>query len=203
MAKGIFIVVSAPSGTGKSSICNGLMKACPGIKFSVSHTSRAPRPGEQDGKDYFFVSRNEFRQKIKAGEFIEWVENYGQYYGSSRKVVEHVLRSGNDLLFDIEPRGAKKIKETLKGGVYVFILPPSKNELLNRLKKRGHETEDVIEQRFKQAESEIKEISWYDYTIINKDLKKAISQLIAIYSAEKCRRKRLSKEIKQFNDNFR
>ncbi|MDI6742443.1 MAG: guanylate kinase [Smithella sp.] len=202
MAKGLFMVVSAPSGTGKSSICDGLTKACPGIKFSVSHTSRAPRPGEQDGKDYYFVSKKEFQQKIKAGEFIEWVENYSQYYGSSRKEVENVLHSGKDVLFDIEPRGAKKIKETLKGGIYVFILPPSKDELLNRLRKRGHETEDVIQKRFKQAESEIKEISWYDYVIINKDLKMAIRQLIAIYIAEKCRRKRLSKEIKQFNDNF-
>lgn len=202
MAKGLFIVVSAPSGTGKSSICDGLMKACPGINFSVSHTSRAPRLGEKDGKDYFFVSKKEFRQKIKAGEFIEWVENYDQYYGSSRNVVEDVLRSGKDLLFDIEPRGAKKIKETLKGGIYVFILPPSKKELLSRLRKRGHETENVIQKRFQQAESEIKEILWYDYVIINEDLKKAIRQLIAIYVAEKCRRKRLKEEIKHFNDNF-
>jgi guanylate kinase len=202
MDKGLFIVVSAPSGTGKSSICDGLMKVCPGINFSVSHTSRAPRPGEKDGKDYYYVSKKEFQQKIKAGEFIEWVENYGQYYGSSRDVVEGVLHAGKDLLFDIEPRGAKKIKETLKGGIYVFILPPSKKELLNRLRKRGHEAEDVIQKRFRQAESEIKEISWYDYIIINKDLKKAIGQLTAIYVAEKCRRKRLNKEIKYFNDNF-
>jgi len=107
MGKGLFIVVSAPSGTGKSSICRGLLKTHPEIKFSVSHTSRAPRPGEIDGKDYFFISRKEFQQKIQRGEFIEWVKNYGHFYGSSRSAVEQVLKAGQDLLFDVEPRGAK------------------------------------------------------------------------------------------------
>jgi guanylate kinase len=202
MGKGIFIVVSAPSGTGKSSICKSLLKSCPEIKFSVSHTSRAPRPGEIDGKDYFFVSRKEFQQKIQQGEFIEWVKNYGHFYGSSRSAVEKVLKAGQDLLFDVEPRGAKKIKESLRGGIYVFILPPSGEELLKRLRKRGCESEAVIQKRFKQAEREIKEISWYDYIIVNQDLKKAIQQLKAIYMAEKCRKKRLNREIKKIINNF-
>jgi guanylate kinase len=199
MAKGLFIVVSAPSGAGKSSLCQGLMRACPEMKFSVSHTSRPPRPGEEDGKDYYFVSRKEFQRKIAQGEFVEWVENYGYLYGSSRKVMEKFIKEGNDLLLDIEPRGAKKVKQTFRGGVYVFVLPPSRSDLLKRLEKRGHETKEAIQKRFKQAESELKELSWYDYVIFNQDMDKAINQLIAIYVAEKCKRSRLRKEINKFN----
>ena len=126
MSKGLFIVVSAPSGAGKSSICDGLLKAFPEIKFSVSYTSRLPRPGEVDGRDYHFISRQEFQKKIKKGEFIEWVENYGNLYGSSRRYLEDLDKNSGDLLLDIEPRGAKKIRQEFKGGIYVFILPPSK-----------------------------------------------------------------------------
>ena len=200
MAKGIFIIVSAPSGAGKSSLCQRLMQAYPEIKFSVSYTSRHPRPNEVNGKDYHFISREEFQNRIDQGEFIEWVENYGNLYGSSRKVIDELIRDGGDLLLDIEPRGAKNVKKEFKGGVYVFVLPPSRSELLKRLEKRGHETDEAIQKRFKQAESELKEISWYDYVIFNKDLKTAINQLISIYIAEKCKRSRLQNEIKKFNE---
>ena len=198
MAKGLFIVVSAPSGAGKSSLCQRLMQAYPEIKFSVSYTSRTPRPNEVNGKDYYFISREEFQERIDRGEFIEWVENYGNLYGSSRKAMEEFVQDNRDLLLDIEPRGAKKVKKYFDGGVYVFVLPPSRSELLKRLEKRGHETDDVIQKRFKQAESELKEISWYDYIIFNKDLETAVNQLISIYTAEKCKRSRLQNEIKKF-----
>jgi guanylate kinase len=198
MARGLFIVVSAPSGAGKSSICQKLLQACPEIKFSVSYTSRPPRPSEVDGKDYHFISREEFQVRIDQGEFIEWVENYGNLYGSSRKTMEAFLHDGQDLLLDIEPRGARKIKQKFKGGIYVFVLPPSRDELLKRLEGRGYETDKVIQDRFDQAESELKEISWYDYIIINKDLETAVNQLISIYRAEKCKRTRLRSEIKKF-----
>ncbi len=201
MSKGLFIIVSAPSGAGKSSICQGLMKAYPKIEFSVSYTSRSPRPNEVNGKDYYFVSRNEFRKRIKQGRFIEWVENYGHFYGSSRELIEESIQNDTDLLLDVEPRGAKKIKQKFKGGIYVFVLPPSRSELLKRLKKRGHETQDAIQKRFAHAESELIELSWYDYVIFNQDLKKAINQLISIYVAEKCKRSRLRDEIKEFNKN--
>ena len=198
MAKGLFIVVSAPSGAGKSSLCQRLMHDYPEIKFSVSYTSRTPRPNEVNGKDYYFISREEFQERIDRGEFIEWVENYGNLYGSSRKAMEEFIRDGRDLLLDIEPRGAKKVKKEFKGGIYVFILPPSRLELLKRLEKRGHETDEVIQKRFEQADSELKEISWYDYVIFNKDLETAVNQLISIYTAEKCKRSRLQNEIKKF-----
>ena len=198
MAKGLFIVVSAPSGAGKSSLCQRLMQAYPEIKFSVSYTSRTPRPNEVNGKDYYFISREAFQERIDRGEFIEWVENYGNLYGSSRKAMEEFIRDDSDLLLDIEPRGAKKVKKEFKGGIYVFILPPSRLELLKRLEKRGHETDEVIQKRFEQADSELKEISWYDYVIFNKDLETAVNQLISIYTAEKCKRSRLQNEIKKF-----
>ncbi|MGP8152733.1 MAG: guanylate kinase [Smithella sp.] len=198
MAKGFFIVVSAPSGAGKSSLCQRLLHAYPEIKFSVSYTSRPPRPNEVNGKDYHFISSEEFQDRIDQGEFVEWVENYGHLYGSSRNVMKEFIQNGKDLLLDIEPRGAKKIKQEFKGGIYVFVLPPSRSELLKRLEKRGHETDDVIQKRFKQAESELKEISWYNYVIFNEDLETAVNQLISIYIAEKCKRSRLQNEIKKF-----
>ncbi len=198
MAKGIFIIVSAPSGAGKSSLCQRLMQAYPEIKFSVSYTSRPPRPNEVNGKDYHFISRKEFKDRIDQGEFVEWVENYGHLYGSSRNVMKEFIQDGRDLLLDIEPRGAKKIKQEFKGGIYVFVLPPSRSELLKRLEKRGHETDEVIQKRFGQAENELKEISWYDYVIFNEDLETAVNQLISIYVAEKCKRSRLQNEIKKF-----
>jgi len=198
MDKGIFIVVSAPSGTGKSSICQRLLQVCPEIKFSISYTTRLPRPGEVDGKDYFFISRNEFQERIEQGEFAEWTENYGNLYGTSIKVMNDLLAKGEAVLLDIEPRGAKKIKQQFRRGVFVFVLPPSRAELLKRLEERGHETPDVIRTRYAQAERELKEISWYDYVIFNDNLETAAKQLISIYIAQRCKKNNLRIKIKQF-----
>jgi guanylate kinase len=200
MSKGLFMVISAPSGAGKSSICHGLLQAFPEIKFSVSYTSRSPRPNEINGEDYHFISPKEFQKKINKGEFIEWVENYGHFYGSAKKYMNEFNKNDKDLLLDIEPRGARKIKHEFKGGVYVFVLPPTRLDLLKRLEKRGCETKEIIKKRLEQAESELKEISWYDYVIFNKDLEKAVNQLISIYIAEKCKRNRLQNEIKEFKN---
>jgi len=198
MKQGLFLVVSAPSGAGKSSICQKMLELCPQLNFSVSHTTRSPRPGEKDGKDYYFVSRENFLRRVKRGEFVEWVENFGNLYGTSRKTMEKHLAKGKDLLLDVEPRGAKKIKKVFKKGIFVFILPPSRVDLMKRLKRRGHESKEVIKSRLAQAESELREISWYDYVIFNKDLDKAVEKLKAIYIAEKCRKEILAKEIEAF-----
>jgi guanylate kinase len=189
--KGLCIVVSAPSGSGKSTICRRLLAACPDMEFSVSFTSRTPRPNEINGKDYHFISREDFQRRIDRGEFVEWVENYGEFYGTSGRALQDVLRRGKDLLLDIEPRGAKEMKKKLQEGVFVFVLPPSLGELLKRLQKRGHETPEAIQKRFAQAESELGEVLWYDYAVINEDLDTAVGQLIAIYRAEKCKTSRL------------
>ena len=193
--KGLIIVVSAPSGTGKSTICRRLLAACPEIKFSVSLTSRTPRPSEINGKDYHFISREDFQRRIDEGEFVEWVENYGQFYGTSVKVINDALNHGKDLLLDIEPRGAKAIKKQFPDAVFVFVLPPSPDELLKRLKKRGHESQETIKIRFSQSNSELKEVLWYDYTIFNEDLEIAVFQMISIYHAEKCKTNRLCGKI--------
>jgi guanylate kinase len=198
MDKGTFIVVSAPSGTGKSTICQRLLQACPEIKFSVSYTTRGPRPGEVDGKDYFFISREEFQKRIEQGDFAEWAENYGNLYGTSIRAMKESLAKGTTILLDIEPRGAKKIKQNFRRGIFVFVLPPSREEILKRLKGRGHETIDVIQARYARAESELQEISWYDYVIFNDDLETAVNQLISIYIAQKCKRSNLQTKIKKF-----
>ncbi len=193
--KGICMVISAPSGAGKSTICRRLLAACPDMQFSVSFTSREPRPNEINGKDYHFISRENFQCRIERGEFVEWEENFGEFYGTSGKVLQDLLQSGKDLLLDIEPRGAKQIKNQLQEVVLVFVLPPSLDELLRRLQKRGHETPEAIRKRFDRAESELGEVLWYDYTVINDDLEEAVKQLTAIYRAEKCRTSRLRGRI--------
>lgn len=198
MKQGLFLVVSAPSGAGKSSICQKLLYLCPKLDFSVSYTSRLPRPGEIDGRDYHFVSRENFQKRAKSGEFVEWVENFGHLYGTSRRIMEKSQKQGGDLLLDVEPRGAKKIKKIFKKAVFVFVLPPTRADLMKRLKKRGHETKGAIRARLAQAESELKEIFWYDYIIFNKELDEAVQQLRSVYIAEKCRKKHLAAEIKKF-----
>jgi len=198
MARGSFIVVSAPSGTGKSSICQRLLQAHPEIKFSVSYTTRGPRPGEVNGKDYFFISRKEFLKRRKQGDFAEWAENYGNLYGTSIGTMKDFLAKGTTILLDIEPRGAKEIKQKFRGGTFVFVLPPSREELLKRLEGRGHEASDIIQARYARAESELKEISWYDYVIFNKKFETAVNQLISIYIAQGCKRSNLKAKIKQF-----
>jgi guanylate kinase len=193
----LFMVVSAPSGTGKTTICREFLKLCPDIQFSVSTTTRPPRPGEKEGVDYFFVTDEAFREKIRKETFVEWVENYGHYYGTSKEIVHDSLGKGGDLLLDIEPAGAKALKKSYPGGVFVFILPPSMKVLKSRLNRRG-EVPEVLQKRFGKAMDEIKEILWYDYVIINEDLQDATDCLRSIYIAEKCRRERLTEKIKPF-----
>ena len=196
--EGLFIVVSAPSGAGKTSICKEVLKVLPNVEFSVSYTTRLPRPGEEDGKDYYFISDHKFRKQIAKGEFAEWAENYGYLYGTSEKTMKDFLGKGYDLILDIDPRGAKELKKNYPGGVFIFVLPPSIDELKVRLSRRGVEEEEVINRRLKKAMDEIKEIVWYDYVIINDSLDPAIDNLRSIYVAEKSRRGRLTEKIKHF-----
>ena len=186
----LIMVVSAPSGTGKTSICRSLLREFPTLKFSVSYTTREPRKGELEGRDYHFVTAAVFQEKIRAGEFAEWAENYGHLYGTSRVVIEETRRQGGDILLDVEPRGARAIKESYPEGVFVFVLPPDLEELHKRLWKRGDGDEEMRRRRFLKAEDEIKEVFWYDYVVVNDRLEEAIARVKAIYLAEKCRRER-------------
>ena len=194
---GLFLVVSAPSGTGKTSICREVMKMYPGIRFSTSYTSRTPRPGEINGKDYFFVSRDEFEAMAGRGEFIEWAENYGQLYGTSVSVLDAYAEDNRDVILDVDPRGAKAFKARYPGAVFVFILPPSLEELRSRLRNRGHEDEEALARRFGNAVAEIGEVEWYDYIIFNDTLPEAIDLLRAIYLAEKNRTSRRKADIEK------
>lgn len=196
--KGLILVVSAPSGAGKSSICQRVLASCPTLSFCVSHTSRAPRPVEVDGQDYHFIPPEEFRRRIGQGVFVEWIENYGNLYGTSFRAMNDVLQRGQDVLLDVEPRGAKAIKEKFPGAVFVFVLPPTLAELKNRLEKRGHESPEAIRARFGQARRELEEVLWYDYTIMNDDLDIAVNSMIAIYRAETCKTIRLRDAIDRF-----
>ncbi len=194
---GLLIVLSAPSGSGKTSICREILRMFPDIRFSVSSTTRPPRPGEADGRDYVFLSKEEFRERIDRGEFIEWVENYGELYGTSKKTMDSFLERGNDLILDIEPRGAKAIREHYPRGIFVLILPPSLPELKSRLAKRG-ESAAIMERRLRSALDEIREALWYDYVIFNERLAEAVDQFRAVYIAEKCRRDRQAERIAAF-----
>jgi len=197
-AKGLFIVVSAPSGAGKTSILREVLSMCPNALFSVSYTTRPPRPGEEDGKDYHFVTEEIFRERITQGEFAEWEEYSGHLYGTSAKTMKSFLEQGLDLMLDIEPRGARVLKKNYPGGIFVFILPPTIDELKKRLSGRGFDSEKMMNERLNRALDEIREVAWYDYVIFNDRLESAIDQLRSIYVAEKNRRERVAEKIKEF-----
>jgi len=195
LEKGLLLVVSAPSGAGKTTICKEILKILPHLRFSVSCTTRPPREGEQNGKDYHFISEDEFRNRIAKGEFIEWAENYGYLYGTLKKEIKNFEDKTFDILLDIDPLGAKNLKKNYPDGVFVFILPPSIAILKERLKGRGSEKKDMIKIRLKKAIEEINENKWYDYVIFNDNITAAASVMKAIYIAEKSKRERLKNKI--------
>lgn len=194
----IYIAVSAPSGAGKTSLCKEVLKMFPDMRYSVSYTTRPPRAGESNGKDYVFVSEPEFRDMIGKGEFVEWAENYGFLYGTPRKAVRECLAQGHDLLLDVDPRGARALKENCPGGIFVFVLPPSPEVLRDRLKKRGSEPEGVVKKRLEKSRDEIQEVFWYDYVIFNERIDEAADRLKSVYLAEKSRRERQMNRINRY-----
>jgi guanylate kinase len=181
------LVVSAPSGTGKTTICRAVMQRLPGVEFSVSHTTRAPRGREQDGVDYHFVSEAAFEQLVDRGAFLEWAHVHKNRYGTARAPVEERLGRGIDVLFDIDVQGGRQIAERLETAVLVFILPPSLAELEARLRGRGTETEAQIRGRLEATRAEIEAAYCYTHWIINDDLDRAVDDLSAILVAERIR----------------
>lgn len=185
--KGKLLVVSAPSGAGKTSLCNILLDAHENIKYSVSYTTRDPRPDEKNGIDYFFVNEAEFKKMIDHEEFIEWAFVHGNYYGTSKTVIENALDAGQDILLDIDPQGARQLKNKLGYGVYIFIVAPSIDDLEKRLRNRRTETEEKLKLRLENARKEIEHFKDYDYIIVNDDIDRSFKDFESIYIAEHLR----------------
>jgi guanylate kinase len=192
-APGLLLVLSAPSGAGKTTLAHALKKEFPEAEFSVSYTTRPPRGTERDGIDYHFIEANTFTQMIDRGEFLEWAEVYGNFYGSSRGVADRALyRRGGIAVFDIDVQGGTSIKRKYPDAVTVFIIPPSMEELERRLRGRGTDRDDVIHRRLLTARSEIERgVQSYDYLIVNDQLDRALAELRSVVIAERSRRGRV------------
>lgn len=192
---GEVFVITAPSGTGKTTLLKQLLAVEPRLRFSISYTTRAPRPGEVHGRDYFFVSPEEFARLRDQGDLAEWVEQFGYAYGTSRQWVEENLAAGADVLFDLEPQGARALKQVFPQGTFIFLLPPSWEQLERRLRLRGKMDQAERQRRLELGHREVQEVSWYDYLVINDDLATALAQLRAIITAARCRTNRLWPEM--------
>ena len=189
--RGSLIILSGPSGAGKGTIHNELLKTEKNLTYSVSMTTRSPRPDEKDGIDYYFVTEEEFQKEIKKGSFLEYACVHGNYYGTLKKNVTDSLDNGFDVILEIDIQGALKIKENNSDAIFIFIMPPSMRELKNRLVKRGTETKEKIIERFKNAYKEINEMNKYNYVVINDDVDKAVEKVRSIMIAERCRVERI------------
>lgn len=190
----MFFVVTGPSGSGKSTLVRRALVEVEGLEFSVSHTTRPKRDAEQEGKDYYFVSKKDFGDMIREEKFLEWAVVHGYHYGTSRREVEK--RGGKkDLIFDIDVQGARKIKEAVKKAVFIFILPPDFKELKKRLGRRGQDDAAVIQKRLDTAKKEIREYHKFDYIIINDSLDLAVKDLVSIILGTRCRLENRLKEI--------
>jgi guanylate kinase len=187
--KPIVYIISAPSGSGKSTLVNELLKLVPDLDFSISYTTRAPRGSEQNGKQYHFVPRAEFEQMIRADEFLEHASLYGtDYYGTARRFLKEAERKGHDLVLDIDVQGAAQVKQKLPEAVSIFVLPPNRKTLEWRLRKRGEDSDEVIDRRLDAARREIENYDKYDYILINDVLEKSIEGLQDIVLSERLRR---------------
>jgi len=182
--KGILFVVSAPSGAGKTTLCKEIVDFFPGLRQSVSFTTRPARPGEIDGRDYHFIDKSRFETMIAAGAFAEWAEVHGNFYGTALQNLQNAREAGEDLLLDIDCQGGRQLKESFDQAVFIFILPPDLDELERRLRGRNTDSDEVISRRLENAREEIRQSSWYDYRVINDSIDEALAQLKDIISKE-------------------
>lgn len=191
--RGLLLVLSSPSGAGKTSLARALLDTDPDIRLSVSATTRKPRPGEVDGQDYWFVDEAKFKAMIAADAFLEWAAVFGNYYGTPRAPIEEAVSKGRDVLFDIDWQGTQQLAERMAGDlVRVFVLPPSGEALEARLRQRAQDPDHVVAKRMAGAAAEISHWAEYDYVIVNGDLGESISGLKAILAAERLRRERMT-----------
>ena len=185
MDKGVLVIVSGLSGAGKGTICKRLLEKYPNYVLSVSATSRKPRSGEVDGREYFFITKDEFEERIQQGKLLEYAQYVDNYYGTPKDWVEEQLREGKDIILEIELQGAFQIKEKIPETVLIFVLPPDMEELKRRLINRGTETMEQIERRLQRASEEMEFVPQYDYVIINEDVEKSVDMLHNIVRSEK------------------
>jgi guanylate kinase len=195
MKRGILFVLSGPSGVGKGTVCAALRHRLPELIYSVSATTRSPREGEIDGVNYFFKSREQFHHMIETDALLEHAEYVGNYYGTPREFVEKTLSEGKDIILEIEVQGALKVKEKFTEGVFVFLMPPSLNELKQRIIGRGTESQSTIDHRLSVAVDEMNLLHHYDYAVVNDEIEQACSRIMSIITAEHCKRERFLGEL--------
>jgi guanylate kinase len=205
--RGLLLILSSPSGAGKSTLAQRLMQWDPTLRFSISATTRQPRPGEEDGREYYFHPREAFEALVQSGEMLEHAEVFGNFYGSPKAPVEAAMREGRDTLFDIDWQGGQQIRNSSLGRdvVSIFILPPSIAELESRLRARAQDSDEVIKGRMEKSRDEISHWAEYDYVIINRDIDQSFNELTAILQAERLKRDRqpdLSDFVRNLNREF-
>ncbi len=195
-------IISAPSGSGKSTLVQWLLQSVPNLTFSVSYTTRAPRPAEKDGVHYNFRSRAEFEKCLERGEFLEYAEVYGNYYGTHRTSVDNAIRARKDLVLDIDVQGARQLKVAIPEAIGIFVLPPSREVLEQRLRARSQDSEEVIQRRLKAAAEEVRNYVQYDYVLINREIEESAARLATIVRAERMREVRMREEVEPILKSF-
>jgi len=199
---GTIFVLSAPSGTGKSTLAQRLVREVPDLIFSVSFTTRNPRNGEVDGQDYFFVSNATFDRMVAEDGFVEWVEVYGNRYGTGKAWIQEKLMAGVDILLDIETIGAGNVREAIPDAVMIFLLPPSADELSHRIRSRGKDSEEQIRLRLQYARHEMEQFEHYDYLVVNDDLERALRRMESVILASRCGRERMKPTAERILQTF-
>ena len=195
-------IISAPSGSGKSTLVNRLLLEVKTLRFSVSYTTREPRGQEKHGESYYFVSRDEFEARIAHDEFLENAQVFGNYYGTHRSERDLAFQSGSDLVLDIDVQGARQLKSKIPDAVTIFILPPSREILEQRLRARGEDSEETIERRLREAAEEIRNYQLYDYVLVNREVEESAKTLCSIVRAERVRRTRIEEDIRPILKSF-
>ena len=195
-------IISAPSGSGKSTLVHRLLAADPNLTFSISYTTRPPRGTEVHGVDYKFISRQEFEALLARGKFLEYAEVFGNYYGTHEETFESAVRQGKDLVLDIDVQGARQLKVAIPEAISIFVLPPSREILEQRLRSRSQDSEEVIERRLRGAAAEVRNYSQYDYVLINREIEEASARLASIVEAERLRKARMEQEVGPILQSF-
>ena len=200
--RGILFVVSSPSGGGKGTLIQRVLKQVPNLSYSISFTTRAPRNGELDGREYFFVTPEQFEEMVAAGEFLEWAHVHGKLYGTARQQVVHEVSEGRDIILELDVQGAASVRALMADSVSIFILPPSFAVLRQRLRARGTDSPEELDLRLRNAPAELEDYAAFQYVILNDDLDRAVNQMSAIVHAERARLSRQAAQIRRVVEAF-